>query len=115
VLLDLATNAVRSVLRVLDGAEAEVEKPVADKLEEAISALHRTADSMDRHVEVVAGLAASLPALTEVLAKLSGQLGEVLEVAAPLEAAEHGVAGIGRLFHRHHHDGDADSDAGPPA
>jgi ABC-type transporter Mla subunit MlaD len=105
VLFDFASSAVRSALRLVDGAGQELEKrsTVEPRLHEAISALHRTADSMDRHVEVLEGLATSLPALTDAVAKLTEQLTELLTLAAPLEAAEREVTGIGHLFHRRRH------------
>jgi hypothetical protein len=117
VLTDFATNAVRSVVKLFEGAGEEIEKrsPIDERLHEAISALHRTADSMDKHVEVLETLAVSLPALTDVLARLSEQLGEALRLATPLETAERDVAGIGHLFRRHRHGADAESGAGPTA
>jgi ABC-type transporter Mla subunit MlaD len=116
VLFGFASSAVRSVLRLFDGAEQELERPVEARLHEAISALHRTADSMDRHVEVLEGLASSLPALTDAVAKLTDQLAELLALAAPLEAAEREVTGgIGHLFHRRQHRTDAARGADPRA
>ena len=116
-LLGFASSAVRSVLRLFDGAEQALEKdpPLEDRLHEAISILHRTADSMEKHVEVLEGLASSLPALTDAVAKLSEQLGELLTLVAPLEAAEREVTGIGHLFHRRQHRTDAARGADPQA
>jgi ABC-type transporter Mla subunit MlaD len=113
VLPDFASNAARSVLKLLGGAEHEVEEhsPVEAQLHEAVAAMHRAADSLDKHVEVLGGLAASLPVLTDALVKLSEQLGEALALAAPLEAAEREVAGIGHLFRRRHHGSDAGESA----
>jgi hypothetical protein len=107
VLFDFAGDAARSALRLLGGAEHEVEKhsPVEEPLKEAIAALHHAAESMDRHVEVLEAVAATLPELTGALVKLTEQLGEVLRMAAPLEAAEREVAGLGHLFRRHRHSG----------
>jgi ABC-type transporter Mla subunit MlaD len=104
-LLDFVADAARSALKLLGGAEREVEQhsPIEQPAHEAIAALHRAADSMDRHVEVLEGVAATLPALTGALVKLTEQLGEALRLAAPLEAAEREVAGIGHLFRRHRH------------
>ena len=115
-----ASNAVRSALRLLDGAEHDVEHevehvaPVEERLHEAISALHRTADSLDRHVEVLEGLAATLPALTDAVARLSVQLTELIGLAAPLEAAEREVSAIGHLFHRRGRRGAAGADDPQP-
>ena len=106
-LLDFARDAARSTLRLLGGAEHEVEEhsPAEAPLKEAIAALHHAAESMDRHVEVMEGVAATLPELTGALVKLTEQLGEMLHLAAPLEAAEREVAGLGHLFRRRHHAG----------
>ena len=116
-LLGFASSAVRSVLRLFDGAEQalETEPPLDDRLHEAIIVLHRTADSMEKHVEVLEGLAVSLPALTDAVAKLTEQLSELLVLAAPLEAAEREVSGIGHLFHRRRHRSDSAGGADPPA
>ena len=102
-LFDFVADAAHSTLRLLGGAEREVEQhsPLEQPVHEAIAALHRAADSMDRHVEVLEGVAATLPALTDALVKLTEELGEALHLAAPLEAAEREVAGIGHLFRRH--------------
>jgi hypothetical protein len=104
---DFAGDAARSALRLLGGAEQEVEKhsPMEEPLKEAIAALHHAAESMDRHVEVLEAVAATLPQLTGALVKLTEQLGELLRMAAPLEAAEREVAGLGHLFRRHRHTG----------
>ncbi len=101
-LFDLVGDAARSALKLLGGAEHEVEEhsPIEEPVREAIAALHHAAESMDKHVEVLEGVAATLPALTDALVKLTEQLGEVLHLAAPLEAAEREVAGIGHLFRR---------------
>ena len=106
-LLDFARDAARSTLRLLGGAEHEVEEhsPAEAPLKEAIAALHHAAESMDRHVEVMEGVAATIPELTGALVKLTEQLGEMLHLAAPLEAAEREVAGLGHLFRRRHHAG----------
>jgi hypothetical protein len=97
-----ATSGVRSVLRLLDGAEHELAHrgELEERLQDAVIVLHRTADSLERHVVVLEGLAVSLPALTDAVARLSGQLTELIALAAPLEAAEREVTGLGRLFHR---------------
>jgi hypothetical protein len=109
-----ASNGVRSVLRLLDGAEHELEHhgQLEDRLHETVSVLHRTADSLERHVVVLEGLAVSLPALTDAVARLSEQL---TELAAPLEAAEREVTGLGRLFHRHAPRAGAQAPADPRA
>jgi hypothetical protein len=122
VLFDYVGDAARSALKLLGGAEHEVEQhsPVEAPLKEAIAALHHAAESMDRHVEVLEAVAATLPELTGALVKLTEQLGEVLHMAAPLEAAEREVAGLGHLFRRRHRaDGGgaalaASQDAPPP-
>ena len=103
-LTDVIGNAARSTLKLLGGAEHEVEAhtPVEQPLHEAVAALHHAAESMDRHVEVLEDVAATLPAMTEALVKLTEQLGEFLHLAAPLEAAEREVAGLGHLFRRRH-------------
>ena len=97
-----ATNGVRSVLRLLDGAEHDLEHPeqLEERLHDAVIVLQRTADSLERHVVVLEGLAVSLPALTDAVARLSEQLTELIALAAPLEAAEREVTVLGRLFHR---------------
>jgi hypothetical protein len=116
-LFDFAGDAARSALRLLGGAEHEVEKhsPMEEPLKEAIAALHHAAESMDRHVEVLEAVAATLPELTGALVKLTEQLGEVLRMAAPLEAAEREVAGLGHLFRRHRHSGAGSASAAAPA
>jgi len=102
VLTDVIGNAARSTLKLLGGAEHEVEShtPVEQPLHEAVAALHHAAESMDRHVEVLEDVAATLPAMTEALVKLTEQLGEFLALAAPLESVEREVAGLGHLFRR---------------
>ena len=112
-----ASNAVRSALRLLDGAEHEVEEhaPGEEQVHEAASALHRAADSLDRHVEVLEGLAGSLPALTDAVVRLSEQLTELIGLAAPLEAAERELSGIGHLFHRRARHSGAAGDGDPQA
>jgi hypothetical protein len=107
VLFDSVGDAARYALKLVGGAEHEVEKhsPVEEPLKEAIAALHHAAESMDRHVEVLEAVAATLPELTGALVKLTEQLGEALALAAPLEAAEREVAGLGHLFRRRHHAG----------
>jgi hypothetical protein len=99
---DFVGDAARSALKLLGGAEHEVEKhsPIEEPAHEAVAALHHAAESMDRHVEVLEAVAATLPELTGALVKLTDQLSEVLRLARPLEAAEREVAGIGRLFRR---------------
>ncbi len=99
---DFVGDAARSALKLLGGAEHEVEKhsPIEEPVHEAVAALHHAAESMDRHVEVLEAVAATLPELTGALVKLTDQLSEVLRLARPLEAAEREVAGIGRLFRR---------------
>jgi ABC-type transporter Mla subunit MlaD len=116
-LFDFAGDAARSALRLLGGAEHEVEKhsPMEEPLKEAIAALHHAAESMDRHVEVLEAVAATLPELTGALVKLTEQLGEVLRMAAPLEAAEREVAGLGHLFRRHRRSGAGSASAAAPA
>jgi hypothetical protein len=102
VLTEFIGNAARSTLKLLGGAEHEVEAhtPVEEPLHEAVAALHHAAESMDRHVVVLEEVAATLPAMTEALVKLTEQLGEFLALAAPLETAEREVAGLGHLFRR---------------
>ena len=109
-LTDLASNAIRNVLRLFEDAGAQVEQhsPIEGHLHDAVAALHRTADSMDRHVEVLETVAAALPGLVEVLGRLSDELGEVLTALRPVEAAEHELSGISHLFRRHRHEGDAE-------
>jgi hypothetical protein len=116
-LFDFVGDAARSALKLLGGAEREVEEhtPIEQPVHEAIAALHHAAESMDRHVEVLEGVAATLPALTEALVKLSEQLGEVLHLAAPLEVAEREVAGIGHLFRRRRHSVPAPAQLPAPA
>jgi len=116
-LLDWPRDAARSILRLVVGAEHEVEAhtPIEQPLHEAITALHHAAESMDRHVEVLEGLAATLPALTGALVQLTEQLGEVLRLAAPLEAAEREVAGIGHLFRRRRHEALPPAQAAAPS
>jgi hypothetical protein len=98
--LDFATNAARSVLGQLSGAEHRVEQitPGDEKLHEATAALHRNAESLEHHAEALESLTESLPALTEAITQLSSQLAAVLALAAPVEAAERDVRGFGRLF-----------------
>ncbi len=116
-LQDAVGAAARSALKLLGGAEQEVEEhnPVQEPLHEAIAALHRAAEAMDRHVEVLEGVAVTLPRLADALVKLTEQLGEALTLAAPLEAAERDIAGIGRLFRWRRHRGASRQSAVAPA
>lgn len=105
--LDSAAGAVRAAFRTLGGVEQEVaaHSPIEQPLHDAVAAIHRAADSMDRHVEVLEGLASTLPALSDAVTRLSEQLAEALKLLAPIEHAEREVAGLGRLFRRHHDGG----------
>ena len=104
-MLEFATNAARSVLGLIDGAEHRVEQlvPGEGQVHEAVAALTGAAESLDRHVEAIEGLAESLPALTDAVTRLCDQLAAVLELAAPVEAAERKVSGFARLFRRRRH------------
>jgi hypothetical protein len=103
-LTDLAENAVRNVLALLEGAGRDVERhtPLEEHIKESTGALHRTADSLERQIEVLEKLVDSLPALTDAVVGLSGQLTELMALAAPIEAVEHDASRLGHLLHRHH-------------
>jgi cell shape-determining protein MreC len=106
--LDFLVGPLRSLVRVAGQAEREMEhhSPITEtrhleaRLEEAVAAVHRAADSMERHVAVVGSLTSSLPALTESVRHLSAQLNELMDLAAPLESAERDVSRLRRLFGR---------------
>jgi ABC-type transporter Mla subunit MlaD len=78
------------------------------RLEEAVAAAHRAAESLERHVEVIDALAGSLPPLTESVTRLTDQLNQVLKITAPLAAAERDVSQLEGLLHRHGHHQQAD-------
>ena len=107
-LLDIVTGPLRSVLGAAGRAETEVERrspmyqtrEVEERLEDAVSAVHRAADSMERHVVVVDNLASSLPPLTESVTRLTDQISDLLRITAPLAAAERDVSRVERLLHR---------------
>jgi hypothetical protein len=105
---DLLTGPLRSLFGAAERAEADVERhaPTAEaarieaKLEEAVAAMHRAADSVERHVAVVEALADSLPPLTESVTHLTNQLQDVIRITAPLAATERELSRMERLFGR---------------
>jgi ABC-type transporter Mla subunit MlaD len=70
------------------------------ELQEAVTAIHRAADSMERHVEVVETLATSVPALTDSVNALVKELNGLLAVVAPVAGAERDVSRVEHFFHR---------------
>ena len=93
--LDLLAAPLRSLLGIAEHAEDDVAEhsPLGEtrdlerKLDDAVSAVHRAADSIERHVAVLETLASSLPPLTQSVTQLTDQLGELLRLTAPLQAA----------------------------
>lgn len=130
--LDLFTGPLRSLLGVAERAEEDVQQHVPAssleaRLEEAVAAVHRTAESLERHamaVEslerhavVVESLADSLPPLTESVTELTGHLDRLMKFAAPVAAAERELSRMERLFGRKRQVpavGPPEGDAGPP-
>lgn len=106
--LDLLTRPLRSLLGEAEHAEADVEhhsplgevRELESKVDEAMSALHRAADSMERHVAVVEALASTLAPLTTSVIRLTDQLNDLLAVVAPLASAEREVSRVEHLFGR---------------
>jgi phage shock protein A len=103
-MLDFVTGPLRSLLGVAEATEAGIERhaPTAQleaRLDDAVAAVHRAADSMERHVAVVESLADSLP-LTQSVTRLTDQLTELMKITAPVAAAEREVSRIERLFGR---------------
>jgi hypothetical protein len=104
-LLDDLTAPLRSVL---GGAEKEVvqhsplhqTEELERKLDGAVTAIHRAADSMEQHVVVVETLAASVPALTESVNSLVAELNSLLKVIAPVAAVEKDVERVEGFFRR---------------
>jgi hypothetical protein len=107
-LLDIVTGPLRSVLGVARRAETEVvrrsplyeTREVEERLDDAVKAIHRAADSMEKHVSVVDDLASSLPPLTESVTRLTSQLTELLQITVPLAAAERDISRVERFFRR---------------
>ena len=103
--LDLLTAPLRSLL---GASEQDVVKrsplheagELEGRLDEAVSALHRAADSMERHVAVVETLAQSVPALTDSVNALVRELNGLLTVVAPIEGAEREVSRVEHFFGR---------------
>jgi hypothetical protein len=133
---DLLTAPLRSLLGIAEDAETEVVRhsplhqtaELEEKLERAVGALHRSADSLEQHIAVVEKLADSLAPLTESVTRLTDQLAPLLQLARPLGEAEAHVAAaereVSRVEHlfgrRHRHDAPSPpnspgpSDAPPP-
>ncbi len=103
--LDLFTAPLRSLLGVAE-QDAVRRSPLheaaelQDRWEEAVSELHRAADSMERHVAVVETLAQSVPALTDSVNALVRELNGLLTVVAPIAGAEREVSRVEHLFGR---------------
>jgi ABC-type transporter Mla subunit MlaD len=120
--LDFLASPLRSLLGEAEHAETEAEhhSPMAQtrelehKLDDAVAAMHRAADSMNSHVAVVDALAAALPPLTESVHRLTDQLNQVLQMTAPLESAERDISRVEHLFaRRHHEEGEHPGPEGP--
>ncbi len=115
--LNFATGLMRTVLGT---AERDVIKDtplhqaieLEDKLDGAVVAIHRAAESMERHVEVVETLASSVPAVTESVNALVAELNSLLKVIAPVAQVEAEVGKLGHLLGRHRHDRDPAGGAG---
>src|ERR1700683_175208 len=118
-LLNLLTAPLRSLLDATEQTEHKVAEhsplhetaELEDKLELAVTAIHRSADSLEAHIAVLEKLADSLAPLTQSVTRLTDQLEPLLELAKPLGAAEQRVASVerdvprvGHLFGRHHRD-----------
>ncbi|MBV9311146.1 MAG: hypothetical protein JOZ73_09950 [Solirubrobacterales bacterium] len=109
---DLVTKPLRALLGEAERAEHEATahsplpntQQLEQRLGEAISAAHRTAESVERHVQVIESLADTLPPLTQSVTQLSDQIGHLLRVTAPLSAAERDISKVEGLLHRRHHD-----------
>ena len=109
--LDLLTKPLRVLLGEAEhaGHEAAEHSPLPNtheleqRLGEAISAAHRTAESVEQHVKVIESLADTLPPLTQSVTQLSDQIGHLLGVTAPLAAAERDVSKVEGFLHRRQH------------
>ncbi len=102
-LVDLALGPLRAVLGSAEHeAEEEMEEvlPVAkiagiqEQLLDGMTALRKTAESIELHVAAIDSLAAALPPMTEAVAALTARLGELVELMAPIAAAERDVAAV---------------------
>jgi hypothetical protein len=108
-LLDTLTSPLRSVLGIA-GDEVIEHSPLREtedlerKLDDAVTAIHRAADSMEQHVAVVETLAASVPALTESVNSLVAELNSLLKVIAPVAAVEKEAERVEGFFHRRRHE-----------
>lgn len=119
---DFLASPLRSLLGGAEHAETEVEQrsPMAQtrelehRLDDAVLAMHRAADSMNSHVEVVDALANALPPLTESVHRLSDQLVQVLQMTTPLASAERDMSRVEHLFgHRQHEEAPPPEGGGP--
>jgi ABC-type transporter Mla subunit MlaD len=122
-LLDLLTAPLRSLLDATEQTEHKVAEhsplhetaELEDKLELAVTAIHRSADSLEAHIAVLEKLADSLAPLTQSVTRLTDQLEPLLEIARPLGAAERDVSRVEHLFGRHRHQDAPPLDAPAPA
>ncbi len=116
--LDLFTAPLRSLLGVAERDVTE-HSPLHEaaelegRLDQAVSAIHRTADSMERHVAVVETLAQSVPALTDSVNALVKELNSLLAVVAPIAEAEREVSRVEHFFGRRRHSDEVTSAGGP--
>ena len=95
-ILDFAQNAARAVLGPLVGAGEHGLAPVEERLNDAVAALHRAADSLDHHVEALETVADSLPALTSRSRACAISSRSVIALATPVKAVERDLGRIGR-------------------
>jgi hypothetical protein len=110
---DIFTAPLRSLLGVAEQSEQQVvshsplheTRELEARLSDAVTAVHRSADTLEQHIAVIERLADSLAPLTESVTRLTDQLQPLLEIARPLGEAEREV---GRVEHflgrRRHHD-----------
>src|ERR1700736_2519847 len=105
---DFLTGPIRSLLgvterEIVEHSPLHETQELEQKLEGAVAAIHRAADSMEQHVTVVETLANSVPALTDSVNALVVELNSLLKVIAPVAAVEAEVSKLGHLFGRRQH------------
>jgi hypothetical protein len=121
--LDFLTAPLRSLLGVAEQAEHEVVQrsplqtthELEQHLADAVTAVHRSCDSMERHIAVLETLADSLAPLTESVTRLTDELAPLVKLANPVGAAEREVGKVEHFFSRHRHEEATPAPAGAPA
>jgi hypothetical protein len=118
-MLDFIRGTLRSAIGAAEEAEHDVTSPMQttheleQHLADAVTAVHRSCDSMERHIAVLETLADSLAPLTESVTRLTNELAPLARLAAPIGAAEqevgeleHEVSRFEHLLGRHRHQPD---------